>query len=335
MLENVAPEGGVGPAASGPRVPRGVFWAAILVAVLGAAALVYMRIRTGRLEPHAFPGFELSVPPGKLEGSTAYARGRAQLNQMPVRLMNIEWEPGGLLESEALEGMLRGFAVASNISAPPVRKEIVIPVPGAAATKSYLVSLPGMSIARTEMVCGVRLVTIMTIAHTGNPEETNRRVAPTFRCRLDPAQEQRVGEIPVVFDLGPKWFRLASDPQQVQLTDLASHVAIAQVNVGLNAKGADKFLTLSGALPGLKVGARQGDSWPVSVEADGEALRGALQVRDCPEHNLTLLLIWLTTGTDVDAAPAALDRMRCRKPGEPAEGWPVPPPGAVPSAPAP
>lgn len=289
--------------------------ALLAIVLLGAG---WLALRSGGrgspLKARALPGFEVGLPAGDVrENNLGYESGRLTVEPAGgATTVQVGWEPGGSFDDQMVGN--------------PVREPVV--VPGSAATRSSTVRTGSLTSWTTQIVCGARRVAITTAGEERGVESLHRQIAESFRCRVDPAREAAMEDVPVVFDLGAGWSRLPGTSSQIQLTD-GTHLAIAQSIAGVDLEGSPgRWFQSTQAFPGVHLGDRQGDHWPLEMDRDGRRATGWAQLRTCPERRLTVLLMWLTLGGGPDQGLPALRRARCRSQNEPPQVWPVqkPPP---------
>jgi hypothetical protein len=122
----------------------------------------------------------------------------------------------------------------------------------------------------------------------------------------------------VVVNLPASWRRVWPPSDQLMLTDGKYILVVKPLPADLSDEGVAKRLVE----PKMRLGARQGNDWP--VEAKAGPTSGWLTVRRCPEVHQTLLLTALveSRGKKAEAARALLGKARCRRPDEPPQSWP-------------
>jgi hypothetical protein len=304
-------------------------WLGLAILVAGGAMTAWLAMRSTSstaLRQRALPGFDIDLPVGtsKIE-ALKYEEGRVQINNVAGggSSLQVTWEPGGLFTDEdvtrtnkmiggALKAEVRDLSISSPIS-----------IPGRAPTRSWAVRFGGLTSWATQVVCGTRRVTLMTMGRTESPERLHRRMAASFRCRPDAAQEPIPGDVPVVLDVGPGWYRLAGVDGDVEITDGRFVLLVRPITGGLRP---DKVReTFAAGMPNFEYGEPVGDDWPFVDQLSGQTMNGWLTLNGCPDGG-RLLVMALTTaegGADGRAkARALLPRARCRKRGEPPQRWP-------------
>jgi len=281
-----------------------------------------------KLQRRVMPGFEIELPSGEAQDSGAgYVEGRfriARAGGVPA-VVRIFWQRGGLENGAEIDVGAKILTAELGGTVRAVEKDLAVAVPESAPTRSWMLETSNATALTTEVVCGARRVEIFTCSGRDGVAALHRRIAASFRCRPDPMLEKSVGEIPVVFGVGAGWSRRRTRTRQVHLTDGQNNLS-ADAIAGADHNGDElvRRIRSSGAAPLARFGERAGDHWPVTIDTQGEHREGWLQLRPCPDRQLTLVLMWLTPKhDDLDSGLQTLRRARCQGLDEPAETWPT------------
>jgi hypothetical protein len=316
------------------HVASGILTGERIVAGLGAAALsfglafvVAPPLGYLRLEPRPFPGFVLQLPAvGELKATpSGYAQGRKQLERPGgiSAVIQVNWEAGGLFDDDDAAALGRMFATVFEGDASAVRVETRAVASAPAISKTWLVHAGSREIWMSVGICGGRRIVLTTTSEAWGLERLHARVLGSLRCQPDPAQETTLGDVPVVFDTDAGWSRIPSTSDQLQLTD-GNVVVMARSIVGRGEPGEeDKFAELmSASVPGLHLGARDGDHWPAEFTIEGDKHRGWVRILDCPDRSQRL---WLMSFGESSASAESLKFLRaarCRRADETPQHWP-------------
>jgi hypothetical protein len=291
------------------------------------------------LQRHAMPGFEIELPSGEAKSrGTEYNTGRLRIVHVGgvKGLAQVYWRPGGLDNDEGIDADVKILTAELGGTVRVVRKDLTVAVPESAATRSWLLETSTGTALGTEVGCGARRVDILTSSWHDGVAALHGRIVASFRCRPNPALEKSIGDIPVVFGVGAGWFRQRTHTHTVQLTN-GKNLLLASTIGGADHSADDlvRLFKSSGGVPNVHIAERAGDHWPLTMEVDGERHEGWLDLRSCPEHQLTLTLMWVTLKhEDLNSGLQTLRGVRCRRGDEPAEIWlDVPAKSSRPSAP--
>jgi hypothetical protein len=319
------------PAPSPPPepAPAAPWWrtraAQITLAVVSGVLAIWGSSRRGSsvadvpLQVRTLPGFDIGLPSGELkDDGRDYAVGRLLIREIggSDAVVNVKWEAGELLGDEIAEVFAKTIAAASGH--PKVdRRTVEVSVPGGLPHRSWELVAGSKPCWVTQIGCGARRIFVTTTAANGGAT-LHQRVVGGFVCHPDPGREQALTEVPAVFDLDETWQRIPNTPSQLQLTD-GKNVVMAEPLPSADTNTAfETLIEVPGVLPGIAVGKRDDDQWPIRMTLDGAARAGWMQLLPCPERNLTLLLVWLGAGDGLDAGGrATLRRARCRTRTEP------------------
>jgi len=283
-----------------------------------SAALASVPLQTRRM-----PGFDIDLPPGRVaESGSQYRNGRLIMHDVGGKncSLMLTWDPGGLIDDDAIKLVNKMLAATMNDEPRPVSLESPIAVPGPGPTSSWAFRAGGGINLATQVACGARHVILITRREGGDPERLHRRIAGSFRCRSDVAQERMIDDVPVVFGLGPGWFRVTAEKPELMLTNRRG--SVLAFNVQPSARDPDPVKTLvgGGVFRGISLRERMGDDWLIEMSTVGKPQRGLATMRACPDPNQKLLLMSLADSDD--DARELLVSAHCRKPNEPAETWP-------------
>jgi len=271
--------------------------------------------------PRAFPGFDVRLPVGATDAEDKnYRKGRLTVSSIAslTPSVDVRWEPGDLYGDEEI-------ALAQKAMASVLREELTpfaitsdVAIAGKNATRSWAALVGKRAVWTTQIACGVRRVTLTTLGGTSNAERVHRRTAGSFHCHPDAAQERTAMQVPVVFDVGKGWFHQPSTDGDYRITN--GHLGMIARPFS-RVDPADIRQVIEAVMPSFKFGERVGDDWPISLNVDGEELRGWMTSRACPD-NSHLLLMSIGEADQQDEARALLKRARCQRTDEPAQTFP-------------
>lgn len=305
-------------------------WIALGILVVGAAATGWLvgRLAVAPLHTRAMPGFEIDLPDGEVANQgSGYRKGKLTIHDVSgvPSFVFVKWEPGGLSSDEDIEQSAKAMAAVQRVEARSIAVR-----PDASVTgkdrRSWAARFGQSTFWETEVVCGARMVTLQTESAHRGVERLHRRVAASFRCRPDPIKEQLVGDTPVTFDVGGGWYRLKSQPGEIQLTDRKTVLGARLFSV--QTVNDETLRAMSSAIPGFEVGEHVGDDWMVRMLLGKRQAHGWLTVRACRDVGASLFITALTAEAEQAVDRALLTRVHCRNPGEPAQTWPELPHGA-------
>jgi len=274
------------------------------------------------LRTRALPGFEIKLPAGDIsDNGFQYRDGRLTIHgTSPWKFsMQVTWEPGGLFVDEQADALDRTLTTVFEAPARPLGPRTRTATSGAAPTLSWAVANGSMKTWVTQIECGARRLTMMTGSAHAGVEDLHRRVVASFRCLPDSAEERMIGDVPVVFDLGPGWFRQSREIEQLELTN--RHTLLTARSLPRPSVEVDVVENLkTTGMPGMKIGDRVADDWRIEVTVDGEPLHGWLTLRDCVGTSQILLL--MSVDAPDDDGRRWLARGRCRRLDEAPQTWP-------------
>jgi hypothetical protein len=304
------------------RRPAWIGLAAFVMLIGTVWGVRAVRNRPPTLRARALPGFALDLPDGDIKQEDKnYRKGQFRIVRRAGvgSVMQVMWEPGGLYDDQevAMDNMGMSAMLREEARAFAITPEIAIV--GRYKTRSWAVRFGRQTSWSTQIVCGARRVTLITISGDAAVEQLHRRVAASFRCRPDAAKERTVGEVPVVFEVGARWFHQPSEGHDFRITDGRFVLIARQIDGRILPAELRQFA--EAALPGFKFHDRVGDDWPFELKEDGETTRGWMTVRVCPEGG-QLLLMSLGDADGHKDARGLLARARCRRSDEPAQTWP-------------
>jgi len=269
----------------------------------------------------AFPGFDVRLPYGATDAEAKnYRKGRLTVSSIGslTPSVDVRWEPGDLYGDEEI-------ALAQKAMASELREELTpfaitsdVAIAGKNATRTWAALVGKRAVWTTQIACGVRRVTLTTLGGTSNAERVHRRTAGSFHCHPDAAQERTATQVPVVFDVGKGWFHQPSTDGDFRITN--GHLGMIARPFS-RVDPADIRQVIEAVMPSFKFGERVGDDWPISMDVDGEELRGWMTSRACPDSS-HLLLMSIGEADQQDEARALLKRARCQRTDEPAQTFP-------------
>jgi hypothetical protein len=275
------------------------------------------------LRQRPLPGFALDLPAGTtVEDGVLYRTGRLTIRgTVPWQFsVQVEWEPGGLFGDESADAFTRLLANVFDAPARPLGPRTRSAVPGAAPTLSWAVAFGPVRSWITQTECGARRMLVMTGGEDVGVDQLHRRVVASFRCRPDPAEERAIDDVPVVFALGPGWFLVSKDPEQLALTNRRTLVTARPLTRASEDDDIIGRIKATGGMPGIKIGERVGDDWRIQFLLDGKPSPGWMSLRPCTGTSLILLLS--SMDAPGDDGRRWLARARCRKPNEKPQSWP-------------
>jgi hypothetical protein len=319
----------MGGATPGAEAPRGVSLARLGLGCAGALAAMGLGFAFAPplgflpLRARALPGFEIALPSGNEDGSLAsdYANGKLWVKRPGgfTAIVQLYWEPGDV-DAETTDALIQGLAASFGHPPKDVRANVHTSMPPGLRSRSLSARFGDAEFWITLVPCGTRHLTIVTTGQSWGAERLHQRIAGSLRCRPDPSKEG-LDVVPVIVDVGAGWFRSPSRTGVVQLTN-ASELFIAQAQLGDVAESSVEVLKSGRLVPGLEVGARQNDRWPLVLRAQGAARHGWLRALPCTARHVTLLIWWLAADDGPHHGKKLLDSVRCQKADEPAQVWP-------------
>jgi hypothetical protein len=296
-------------------------WIALALVVVVGAAVGWRvtRLALAPLHTRALPGFSIGLPDGnvEIEDDKAYSHGQLTVGKLAGvgSFLRLAWEPGGLYDDGEVALSNKMLSTMFKEEARPIPISPAVTIPERPKARSWAMQLGPRSTWATQIVCGARRVTLMIGSHDRGLERLHRRIAASFRCQPDPAQEQTVGEIAVTFEVGAGWFHLPSEGD-LQITNGRFVLSARNISGGLVPDEVAKI-----PFPGLQFDERVGNDWSFHTTDGGAVFHGWLALRPCPDGG-QLLVMSMADEEDMTAARALLQRVRCRKPGETKQRWP-------------
>ena len=312
-------------------VPRSARVGLGLVAGLAGAGLSFLLVPPlGHLplRAHALPGFDIELPAGNEDQASVpnYGSGRMMVKKvggMPAAVQ-LTWSAGEI--DEKTFGLIaNGFAAGgAGASVHALRRYVTVSAPGVSSTRSMTARAGSMELWATELPCATRNLIVLTAGENWGVERLHRRVVSTFQCRPDATKETKetLEDVPVIVPLGAGWVRVPRAGNQLQLTNGAGLLTV-QLSAAADPEKVVETMASSHMLPGMEIGKRQGERWPLDMELHGQHTQGWLRVRSCPDLVLTIWWLALTPGS-TDGLAAA-DAARCRRVDEAPQVWPESP----------
>ena len=188
-------------------------WIGIGVVALAVSLWGWRANRLGfaSLDTRHMPGFDVDLPAGRVvsEPGDQYRNGRLTMHEVAgtTAALQLAWAVGGLSTDAEVEQINRALAGVAQAEPRPIALATKIATAGAEQTRSWAFRDGLATTVVTQVICGTRVVTLLTGSERWGVERLHRRVVRSFHCRPDAAAEQALGGVPVVFDLGPGWSR--------------------------------------------------------------------------------------------------------------------------------
>jgi hypothetical protein len=306
------------------------FWG-VLAALLATAGWFVMRRAIAQrrgarlaslpLQTRKLPGFDIDLPSGRaIDHGPRYRDGRLVVNDVGgiECSLQVEWEPGGLLDDDEVKIMNKAVAGVLQVEARPLPLTGPIVIGGPEATTSWAARMGRATNWATQVACGARRVVFMTISKDPGAEALQRRVAKSFRCHPDTTQEAMLDDVPVMFDLEPGWFRKEKSDDQLELTNRRAFVTARSFPRAAAAADPD-VIEMLGKTGAYELHERVGTDRAILVKTGGESVRGWATQRVCADIDQVLFLTSFAASDE--EARRLLSRARCRKRGEAAQTW--------------
>ncbi len=303
-------------------------WIGLSVFVVLAGGTVWAVRSTSFTFPpvhtRAFPGFDMSLPYGAVDAEAKnYRKGRLTVSGLAslTPSVDVRWEPGEVYGDAEIALAQKGMAAALREEVLPFPIASEIAIEGKNRARSWAAHVGKRTLWSTQIACGVRRMTLTTLG-SRNTERLHRRVAGSFHCRPDAAQERAAAHVPVVFDVGKGWVQQPTSDGDLRITNGRFGLVARPMNSRVDP--AEVRRIIEEAMPSFKFGDRVGDDWPFQLDVDGEEEHGWMTARACPGGD-SLLLMSFGDADERGQARALLTRARCQRPDESPQIWPDPP----------
>ena len=320
------------PDAKRPAVPPLLALGALGVLVaFGVSYLAFPGLARASIEQREFPGFSLALPKGEvIEDSFVYANGKYTAKNVADAggVVIVQWQLGTPMTPEELK-------LVANLMGPALGKKIdgtarTTTVPGSDGkpVDTILYGGGGGSFTLSMLTCGNRQVLVAT-GGGSSTLELQKRVIASFQCKPDPKQEATAAvEIPLVLDL-PGWYMAVREIDQIQITDgVTGNLTMRTFPRDFKVDLADVLGPIFKAAGiDVKVGEKVGERVPLTLSEGSDSIDGWATLKPCPTGTAMVLGL-ADTPEQLDQLYERVRTARCLRPGEPAQQWPDPPPGA-------
>jgi len=288
------------------------------------------------LETHDLPGLVIDLPRGtQQDRPSSYAQGQRTVRAAAFSAVNaVAWRPGRFLDDQSfeygLQATLRALAAASEtVTSEKVTKNIEVPLPKGLEGRSWKLEMPDREFWSTEMACGGRHVSIVTMSNAALAPKLHRKVVASVRCRPQAAMEATLLDIPVVLDLPSGWTQTQTKSKlafgTLGLTDGVHFIAVNPVLSRLSAQQSLGVLKASkGFVQDVRLTSEDHDAITFEGTFEGRPMAGSMTYLECPELGRTLqLMSWSQERTpEPGAGLKLLRKARCRRANEQPQNWP-------------
>jgi hypothetical protein len=158
-----------------------------LIVVLASCTKV--PVSSIELQKVELPGFTLQLPVGKPDtdappaAESSYVSGDVTRGQKSLVVVLVGWKLGALANPSTLAEIKRALGV-------DVDHPLALPA-NALATRSFRGQTRGAPSIFTEVICGARRFTILTVSQRVDVEELQRTILATVSCHPDPEQDKQ------------------------------------------------------------------------------------------------------------------------------------------------